>query len=75
MPVALQSTDRQDLARTVGRVKSGCRLVNWAVEMMNEGLGQPTDPGRRMELYEGLAVVLELMAGELERVQRKLSLE
>jgi hypothetical protein len=64
-----------ELARRVGKVRSGCLLVAWMVEMIDEHVSPAQSEARRMELYEGMTFMLETLATTLDEVYGKLYVE
>ncbi len=75
MAEELATTERQELAREVGRLRSGVLLSAWKVAALNEGINPPETESLRFELHEGQCLVLELLAGELSKVYGRLKVE
>jgi hypothetical protein len=70
-----RTTECQDVAREVGRVRSGVLLSAWVVAAMSEGMNLPEQERERFELYEGQSFVLELLADRLTAVYKSVNEE
>jgi hypothetical protein len=68
-----RTVERQNVAREVGRLRSGVLLSAWAVSAMSEGMNLPDTTHQRFELYEGQSFVLELLAERLAEVYRHMN--
>jgi hypothetical protein len=75
MPDELATSEREDLRREVGRLRSGVLLSAWTVAALNEGANEPESESLRFELAEGQSFVLELLADKLTDLYGKLNEE
>lgn len=67
-----ESEKRHELASRVIQSRSCCLLVRWALESIYEGTDPVRDERRRMELLEGIDMLLKTTAEILKTVQQRL---
>ena len=68
-----ESEERHELASRIIQSRSCCLLVRWALDSIYEGADPIRDEMRRMELLEGIDMLLETTAETLKTVHQRLN--
>ena len=63
-----QDSTRQDLVNGIAKHRSALLLVAWALDALATETNPPGTETERMELYEGLVGIVELLAKQLHEV-------
>lgn len=65
----------QEMAFNVGKIRSTCLLMTWAIAELTTNPASSETESRRFELFEGMSFILETMAKQLHDVYLELNEE
>ena len=70
-----QDPVRQDLVNGIAKHRSALLLVAWALDALATEVSPSANDSERMELYDGLVGIVELLAKQSHEVYGKLNKE
>ncbi len=67
--------EQEELIYRIEHVRTGIKLCGWIVATLSEGHNEPEEESEKCDLQEGIVYYLELLAGEMEKMQEEVKNE